>query len=232
MDIKFLLDLAFRRRTLIRALAEYELKILVHQYSWESVECILIAGGAKDRGSEQVLVTQCRSAQVVSVNVDPDCQPQILCDLERPWPVKNEAFDCIVSMWVLEHLKEPNHFADEACRVLTAKGRIILSVPFIHRVHGSPQDFLRYTDSYLYLMLSRYGFTNISIRPIGGGPFLAAVSLLWPLFKLPLLGLIFATAAAMGDSLLVLLSRTTGRGRKLVHSYPIAYLLFAEKTMQ
>jgi hypothetical protein len=80
--------------------------------------------------------------------------------------------------------------------------------------------------------MREYELANVVIISIGSGPFLAAVSLLWPLFKLPLLGLIFATAAAMGDSLLVLLSRTTGRGKKLVHSYPIAYLLFAEKTMQ
>lgn len=61
-------------------------------------------------------------------------------------PYKNNTFDYHLSFEVLEHIDNPNAFFSEACRVLKKGGYIILSVPFLYRIHHL--DYLRYTDNF------------------------------------------------------------------------------------
>ncbi|MDO8658195.1 MAG: methyltransferase domain-containing protein, partial [Candidatus Levybacteria bacterium] len=69
-------------------------------------------------------------------------------------PYKESTFDYHLSFEVLEHVENPNKFFKEASRVVKKGGYIILSVPFLYKIHGGEPngclDYFRYT----------YGFFN------------------------------------------------------------------------
>lgn len=58
---------------------------------------------------------------------------QYICGKADKIPICNEAFDVVVSMFVLEHLIYPNLFLEEAWRILRPGGRFIIIAPdFTH----------------------------------------------------------------------------------------------------
>jgi SAM-dependent methyltransferase len=66
------------------------------------------------------------------IDLFPPCD--IICDLnseEVTLPVKSGSFDLIICTEVLEHLLWPHRLLEEAMRVLSNRGRILLSVPNI-----------------------------------------------------------------------------------------------------
>lgn len=61
-------------------------------------------------------------------------------------PFKDGRFTSIVAMEVFEHLRNPNQATQEIHRVLAEDGEVVLSVPFLFRVHGDPYDYHRFTE--------------------------------------------------------------------------------------
>lgn len=60
-------------------------------------------------------------------------------------PFKNDEFEVVLCLGVLEHLEEPIKAISEIKRVLKPGGRIIVSVPFLMPIHDAPNDFWRFT---------------------------------------------------------------------------------------
>lgn len=59
-------------------------------------------------------------------------------------PFDDESFDWHVSSEVLEHISDPYKFFSEASRVIKAGGGVILTAPFIYRIHpDTSSDFFR-----------------------------------------------------------------------------------------
>jgi SAM-dependent methyltransferase len=50
-------------------------------------------------------------------------------DVSKPLPVEDGAYDCVVSLELLEHLTSPVTVLEEIRRVLTPDGRAVISVP-------------------------------------------------------------------------------------------------------
>ena len=81
---------------------------------------------------------------------------------------KDNEFDLVISLAVLEHIKNPNLFLDECKRVLK-KNSLYLSTPnwkyskdlFL----GRPYACKPYTDTSLNDILTSKGFTNVKILP-------------------------------------------------------------------
>jgi len=119
----------------------------------------------------------------VVANKDPNSGPDVLADLSRGWPFKDEVFDMVVSTWAIEHLISPDQFFREAWRVLAECGSVLVAVPFLHRIHGSPQDYWRFTEVALDQLAQAAGFRHTVVTPVGGTPFLAVTGLLWPLLR-------------------------------------------------
>lgn len=69
-------------------------------------------------------------------------------------PYKDNTFDYHLSFEVLEHIEDPYRFFDEASRVLKKGGYIVLTVPFLYRMHGGEPN--HYLDYFRYA----YGFFN------------------------------------------------------------------------
>lgn len=226
--MKFYLDLILRSKSLIRALGERRLRQIIPNCGLQDGLKVLIAGGGH-RSSEQRLFSGLKINKMVSVNISPSLSPDIIADLEKPWPICNETFHLLLSIWVLEHVRESRVFLAEARRCLVSGGKLILAVPFIHPKHGSPDDFMRYSDSYLSWICRTCGFGSVTPYALGSGPFLACTSLLWPIMRLPAIGFLVACVAFLCDHLLKLVTLVSGKGEALVQSYKIGYIVVAKK---
>jgi hypothetical protein len=113
--------------------------------------------------------------------------------------------------------------------VLAEGGILVVTAPFIHRVHGSPFDYWRFTDTALMNLAKTAGFRHVKVIRVGGTPFLCMIALLWPFFRIPILGASLALMAVVLDYTLVVVTRLSKKGVELVQSYPLSYMLYALK---
>ncbi len=60
-------------------------------------------------------------------------------------PFKDETFDAVISIAVLEHVKDPFACSREIIRVLKPEGKLICCVPFLQPVHGYPNHYYNMT---------------------------------------------------------------------------------------
>ncbi len=79
-------------------------------------------------------------------------------------PFNDEEFDSIFSTEVLEHIPNVNEIVKELNRVLKPKGKILISVPFTLDEHEVPNDFRRFTQFGIKLLLEKNGFNVINIQ--------------------------------------------------------------------
>lgn len=70
-----------------------------------------------------------------------------------------ESFDSVVCLEVLEYIITPQIAVDEIYRVLKNEGELVLSVPFMLKVHN---DKMRYTAEYLYVLFKNFKSVEIS----------------------------------------------------------------------
>ena len=82
---------------------------------------------------------------------------------------KDNEFDLVISLAVLEHIKNPNLFLDECKRVLKKNSFLYLSTPNWKYTKDSfwddPTHVKPYTDTSLNDILTSKGFTNVKILP-------------------------------------------------------------------
>ena len=131
----------------------------------------------------------------------------------------------IIIFNVLEHLSEVNIALKNLNLLLDSKGKILGSTPFLYRVHGAPNDYNRFTKSYLQKILKEKKFINIKINEIGLGPFLASFSLLRGFLKyLPIIYQILLSLVIIIDKILFYTMKTDPK-----KIYPIGYVFSATK---
>ncbi len=75
-------------------------------------------------------------------------------DLEQPLP-DGFRFDHIDLVSVMEHCKRPWKMAANLEKALVPGGTILLSVPFVWRVHAYPSDYWRITPATLDILFPR-----------------------------------------------------------------------------
>jgi SAM-dependent methyltransferase len=92
-----------------------------------------------------------------------ELKADILADLNEALPIDAEVADTVISLSVMEHLREPQLFLNEANRILKPGGVMILQVPFMWRVHEAPYDYFRYTRYGLQYMFEKAGFNEIIV---------------------------------------------------------------------
>lgn len=94
--------------------------------------------------------------------------PDIVADLNGPLPIADAVADVVLSLSVMEHLREPRVMLGEVRRILKPGGRILLQVPFMWWVHEAPHDYYRYTRHGLQYLFEKTGFVDIRIYPQTG----------------------------------------------------------------
>ncbi len=93
-----------------------------------------------------------------------------VANLTIPLPLEDESCDTILASRVLEHLPEPAVFWSEVSRIIRPGGRIIMTVPFLDRIHESPHDYCRHTDFALRRGAENCGLEVELLEPLGGAP--------------------------------------------------------------
>lgn len=235
MKISLLLQVGLNRKTLFRALADDVLRKVAEVLKGQlnlSTETILVldaGGGRYAKGSAGIFFSSLnhQDVQVVSVNIDENAHPHVLANLIHSWPFRPESFHMIISTFVLEHLSDPKIFFQEAYFTLKPGGWLVISIPFIYHKHSSPSDYYRFTDDCLRHLFSTHGFEAIDIYPIGQGPFLACVSLVWPIIRLfwifPILISLFL------DWLIGHFVTITNKGSWIATGYHLGYIAIGRK---
>lgn len=129
---------------------------------------ILDLGGSKKSGYQE-LVQGVHEFTVV--NIDEKYGYDIKFNVEEKFPLGDATYDNVLSMNLIEHIFDTHNIFVESARVLKTGGLFVSAVPYMHHIHGSPDDFVRYTDSAYKKFADKYGFEIIYIEPLGYGLF-------------------------------------------------------------
>ena len=157
-------------------------------------------------------------------NIDKKNNSFIFFDLEKKIKYKKK-FDNVVIYNVLEHIFDIDASLKNINYLLKKNGNIYGSTPFIYRIHGAPDDFNRYSKSFLQLKLKNNNFIDINIKEIGLGPFLACFSLLRGYIKfLPIIYNVILSLIILVDKFLIFIMRKDPR-----IIFPIGYVFSAKK---
>lgn len=103
---------------------------------------------------------------VVYVNLDQDSGPDILADAANV-PLSDESFDVVICAELLEHVQDPLSVLNESARLLVPGGKMLVTVPFLLRQHGDPEDYQRLTDTMLRRLFTQAGFVQVTIERQG-----------------------------------------------------------------
>lgn len=146
-------------------------------------------------------------------------------DLEKNLSFETNSIDSILIFNVLEHVFDVNNAFSEINRCLKNNGKIIGSTPFIHRIHGAPNDYNRYTKQFLEKVLENNNYKNIKVKNLGFGPFTSCYSIVFDYFKfIPFLNNLFLSLCFIFDFFINLIVKTD-----LKDIYPIAIFFSGEK---
>ena len=180
--------------------------------------------GANHKIQRNFLYKDSEKYQIFYSNIDNKNKLFIKINLIKKLTHKKK-YKNIIIFNVLEHLSEVNIAFKNLNSLLDSKGKILGSTPFLYRVHGAPNDYNRFTKSYLQKILKEKKFTNIKIKEIGLGPFLASFSLLRGFLKyLPIIYQIILTLVIIMDKILFYTMKTDPK-----KIYPIGYVFSAIK---
>lgn len=83
-------------------------------------------------------------------------------------PFRENTFDAMVNIVVLEHTRRPDRVMAELARTLKPGGRLLLVVPQLWEVHQQPHDYFRFTRYGLDWLLDQAGLTPVRLDPVGG----------------------------------------------------------------
>lgn len=70
-------------------------------------------------------------------------------------PFKDNSFNAVISIAVLEHVRDPFRCASEISRVLKPGGKLICCVPFLQPLHGYPHHYYNMTHQGLRALFER-----------------------------------------------------------------------------
>lgn len=105
-----------------------------------------------------------------SANIDESTEPTLLLNDSGRIPAEDARYDAALALNTMEHVRDLSTALSELRRVVRHNGRLVLIVPFMFRVHGHPDDFLRGTPSFWYTALTRSGFGQITCEALNWGP--------------------------------------------------------------
>jgi len=88
-------------------------------------------------------------------------------DVEDMGAVPDASIDTMLCSEVLEHVPHPQRAVGEFARVLRPGGTLVVTVPFLARLHEEPHDYFRYTRHGLRRLLVDAGFEVDEITETG-----------------------------------------------------------------
>lgn len=126
---------------------------------------VIDVGGLKSKKRGQFDLGK-SDLQTIYVNLSTKYQPDVQADVAAI-PFQDEIFDVAICSELLEHVYDPKTVLCEILRVLRCGGTLLVTVPFLYRIHGDPGDYGRYTDSFWFSVLKEVGFDEIVVERQG-----------------------------------------------------------------
>ena len=87
-------------------------------------------------------------------------------DLCAPTEVPGQ-YDLVICEQVLEHVADPLRAVSTLRELCRDDGHVLVSTPFLLRLHGSPDDFWRFTPNGLATLLKSQGLVPLWVRSWG-----------------------------------------------------------------
>ncbi len=106
---------------------------------------------------------------VSSANIDPGIVPTHIVQPGQPLPFADASFDAVICLNTLEHIYDSAAVVAELHRVVRPGGAVHVTVPFMFRIHGHPDDYLRATPSWWQETFRRAGFARMELTPLVWG---------------------------------------------------------------
>jgi SAM-dependent methyltransferase len=154
----------------------------------------------------------------------------LTCDLNQPIPLPDSSFNTIIISEVLEHIAEPDLIWREMTRLLMPDGKILLSVPFLYRIHEAPFDFYRYTEFALKKYAEKNKLEVIEFKAFGDLPEVLTDILSKNVTKIPAIGnFLSSLIQSMCWSFI-----HTSWGKRIsensAKAYPLGYFMIVQKS--
>lgn len=126
-------------------------------------------------GSGVGLFDRYLSPEIQAINLDISTEKpklDVIGDAHR-LPFKDQAFDIVYSIAVLEHVRKPWIVAQEITRVLRPGGHVVLELPFLNTIHDQ-HDYFRFTDLGIRSLFDEDAYDAVMSQVgSGGGSFLS-----------------------------------------------------------
>lgn len=129
---------------------------------------VLDLGGSKKSGYHELMHGQ---EEIVTGNIDASYGCDIVFDVQNNFPFGDNTFDGITAINLFEHVYNVLPALNESARVLKPGGIFVITTPFMVNIHGSPDDFFRYTGSFYQKKLAELGLEVERIEVLGFGLF-------------------------------------------------------------
>ena len=98
---------------------------------------------------------------------DPHGLMDFVCSLDKI-PKKDNSYDSIICVEVLEHVEFPQKVVNELHRVLKKNGTLYMTIPMMWQLHQEPYNFFYFTKYGIESILKQSGFKEYKIEPMGG----------------------------------------------------------------
>jgi SAM-dependent methyltransferase len=201
---------------------------------------LLDIGGGKKRASHFRFLRMSKWHKITTVDISQNAEPDFVLNIENEkLPFKDESFDYVFLMNVLEHLNNRKEVLSEIRRVLkntridaavdatndrgSNSGQLVGVIPFLVNVHPDPHDFVRLTEQGLQNLFVDCGFGSATIQPVGCGPFTAGYYQFE--FVIPrILRLIIGPVFMVLDKIVSLIF-----GREFKNKFPLSYIFYVSK---
>ena len=108
------------------------------------------SGGPLQKFAESMI-----TGQILSIDVDQKRNPNYVMSV-ADMNFKDNNFDLVLLLEVLEHVDQPFKAALEIHRVLKPNGHLIVSTPFTFGIHEAPFDYWRFTKYGLLKIFSAF----------------------------------------------------------------------------
>jgi len=137
------------------------------------IRSVLVVGAGEDPYRDEFLAseTYIRSDLVRR----PGCTDVVADGIALPF--RDGSFQCTVATEVLEYVQQPEAFATELYRILSAEGLAVITVPFVFQEHG---DYWRPTRRALGDLFRKYSSVHICAQ---GNRFHTMIDLLTTAFS-------------------------------------------------
>lgn len=94
----------------------------------------------------------------LELDIYPYPEVDVVCDLSSCVPFRENSFDVIALLNVIEHVQDALSLLQVIYRLLAPGGCALISIPFMLKIHQAPIDYVRFTHFALRAMADQIGF--------------------------------------------------------------------------